>query len=127
MHAIFGKVISRHKGDPDPAEVKALMDMAPPKTKRELQPFLGIINYLSKFSPMTAEICELLRRLTSVNAAWTWNRLYQEIYERAKSLAKEDMHEILLCQKAILPGNRHIRGRTGCYTIAGKRQPKLWI
>ena len=35
-------------------------------------------------------MCEPLRRLTSVNVAWTWNRSYQEIYDRGKSVAKED-------------------------------------
>ena len=40
---------------------------------------------------MTAEVCKPLRRLKSVNAAWTSNRLYQEIYERARSLIKEDI------------------------------------
>ena len=61
------------------------------KRKRELQSFLGIENYLSKFSPMTMEVCEPVQRLTSVVTEWTWNRTYQEIYERAKSLVKEDI------------------------------------
>ena len=50
----------------------------PTKTKRELQSFLDIVNYLSQFSPMTAEVCKPLRRLTSVSAVWTQNRLHQE-------------------------------------------------
>ena len=54
----------------DLAKAKTLVDMLPPKTKIELQSFLGIVNYLSKFLPMNAEIFELLRRLTSVNAVW---------------------------------------------------------
>ena len=40
---------------PDLAKVKALTDMPPP-IKRELQSFLGIVIYLSKFSSMTAEV-----------------------------------------------------------------------
>ena len=38
---------------------------------------------------MTVEICEPLWRLTSIKAVLTWNRTYQEIYKRAKSLVKE--------------------------------------
>ena len=45
----------------------------PPKTKRELQAFLGIINYLGKFSPATADVCKSLRKLTSDKTEWTWN------------------------------------------------------
>ena len=40
---------------------------------------------------MTTEVCKPLRRLKSVNPVWTWNRSYQEVYERAKSHKKEDM------------------------------------
>ena len=36
---------------------KALTDMPHPKTKKELQAFLVIINYLVKFSPSTADVC----------------------------------------------------------------------
>ena len=40
-----------------PAEDQILMEMPPPN-KKELQAFQGIINYLDKFSPSTASICE---------------------------------------------------------------------
>ena len=70
-------MISRHGVSPASAKVKALKDMPSPKTKRELQSFLGIVNYLSKFSPMTAEIWEPFRRLTLVKVVWTQNRSYQ--------------------------------------------------
>ena len=39
-------------------KIKVLMEMPLPNNKRELQTFLGIINYLSKFSPSMASICE---------------------------------------------------------------------
>ena len=45
----FGEVISRNGVQPDPQKIKALLDMPPPNNKRELQVFLGIINYLGNF------------------------------------------------------------------------------
>ena len=33
------------------------MDMPPSNNKKELQAFLGIMNYLSKFSTGTTEVC----------------------------------------------------------------------
>ena len=62
--------------------------MLAPKTKRELQSFLGIVHYLSKFSSMAAEVCEPFRRLTSVNVVCALNTSNQQICERAKSLVK---------------------------------------
>ena len=46
----FGEIISRDGISPDPRKLKALMDMSPPRCKKELQSFLCMINYLSKFS-----------------------------------------------------------------------------
>ena len=56
----FGKVVSREGVQPDPQKVRALTEMLVPKNKRELQAFLGIINYLGKFFPGKAEVCKPL-------------------------------------------------------------------
>ena len=87
---ILGEVISRNGVQPDPQKIKALMDM-PPNNIKELQVFLGSINYLSKFSPSTTSICEPLQKLTSNRAVWIWNASYQAIYNKAKSLIKADI------------------------------------
>ena len=68
----FGKVVSREGIQPDPQKVKALIDIPVPNNKRELWAFLGIINYLCKFSPHMAEVCDPLQKLMSSKAAWTW-------------------------------------------------------
>ena len=52
----FGEVISRRGVQPEPKKIKALMNIPPTSNKKELQVFLGIINYLSKFSPGTADV-----------------------------------------------------------------------
>ena len=56
----FGKVVSREDIQPDLQKVKALTEMPALKSKRELQAFLGIINYLGRFSPGMAEVCKPL-------------------------------------------------------------------
>ena len=55
----------------------------PPKTKKEPEAFLGIINSLSEFPPSTSDICESLRQLTSVKQELTWNMTYQKLFEDA--------------------------------------------
>ena len=57
--------------------------------KKELQAFCGIINYLSKFSPSTAEVHDSLRYLTSAKAQWTWNASYQRLFDKANSIMKK--------------------------------------
>ena len=69
----FREVTLRRGVQPDPQKIKALMDMPVPNNKRELPTFLGIINYLGKFSPGTAVVCDPLQKLTSSKTMWTWN------------------------------------------------------
>ena len=61
----FGEVVSRQGVQPDPQKVRALTEMPTPKNKKELQIFLGIINYLNKFSPGMSETCKPLGKLMS--------------------------------------------------------------
>ena len=74
----------------DPRKVEALTNMPKSKSKKELQSFLGILNYLSKFSPMTAEVYEPLQKYTSVMAEWSLNRMYKDLYNKAKKIIMQD-------------------------------------
>ena len=76
---------------PDPQKIKAMTDMPVPNNKKELWDFLGIINYLGKFSPGTADVCDPLHKLTSSKVIWTWNTLYQAVFKKAELLLKSDM------------------------------------
>ena len=87
----LGKVVSWEGIQPDPQKIKALTDMPVPKNKRELQTFLGIINYLGKFSPGMVEVYEPLQKLTSSKMTWPCNTSYQQMFAKAKSLIKVDM------------------------------------
>ena len=88
LGTFYGEVISRHCIQPNSQKLKALMEMSPPKTKRELQAFLRIINYLGKFSPSTADHFESLRKLMSTKTEWTWNATYQ-IFDKVKLIIKD--------------------------------------
>ena len=70
VNTIIGEVVSRQGIQLDPQKVRALMEMLVPKHKKELQAFLGIINYLNKFSPGTSEVCKPLRKLMSRKMTW---------------------------------------------------------
>ena len=92
--SFFGKVVSREGIQPDPQKARALAKMPVPKNKRELQAFLGIVNYPGKFSPGTAEACDPLWKLTMSRTMWTWNASYQQLFDKAKSLIK-----VAVCMK----------------------------
>ena len=48
--SFFSEIVSRDGMQLDLKKINALTEMPAPKNKKELQTFLGIINYLSKFS-----------------------------------------------------------------------------
>ena len=61
-----------------------------PPSWKDLQSFTDIMSYCNKDSPVTAEICGLLRRLISVKEVWTWNKANDELYNKAKALIRKD-------------------------------------
>ena len=84
--------------------------MPVPNNKKELQAFCSIINYLGKFSPDTADVCDPLCKLTSSEVIWTLNVSYQALFNKAKLLIKSDMcmkfydHTKMLYFKTIASG-----------------------
>ena len=60
------------------------------KNKKELLAFLGKINYLSKVSASTADICIALRQLKLVKTEWSWNADYHKFFDKAKSIIRAD-------------------------------------
>ena len=62
--------------------MKGLGDITPPIKRKELQAFLGRINYLSKFSCSRAGACESPVCLTLASN--------QRLFNKAKLLMKED-------------------------------------
>ena len=108
----FGEIISRLGVQPHPQKLTVLTNMPPPKPKKKLQAFTGIINPLSKFSSRTVEVCESLRKLISAKAEWTWNATYQKVFEETKEIIKEDAcmkfydKTKLLCIETEMSGGR---------------------
>ena len=74
-----------------PTKGQSITEMPVPKNKKGLQAFLGIINYVNKFSPGTLEACKLLRKLTSSKVTWMWTASHQQLFNKAKSLIKVEM------------------------------------
>ena len=84
-------MIKRRGVKPDPQKIKVLTDIPAPNNKKELQAFLGIINYLGKFSSGTADVHDPLHKLTSIKVIWPWNASYQSLFNKSKLLIKYDM------------------------------------
>ena len=49
-----------------------------------------MVNDLNMFSPMTAEVCRSLQKLTLVKTECSWNGMYQDLYNKAKNIIKHN-------------------------------------
>eukprot|EP00914_Ancora_sagittata_P001774 GHVO01004218.1.p1 GENE.GHVO01004218.1~~GHVO01004218.1.p1 ORF type:complete len:550 (-),score=74.23 GHVO01004218.1:1348-2997(-) len=68
----FGRIISADGVEPCSKKVKAIMDLAAPKDKQELQSFLGMANYLSAFIPNLTKNTHLMRALLKKDVHFKW-------------------------------------------------------
>ena len=58
--------------------------MPSPSSKKEVQSFIGMINYLSKFSPRLTELAEPIRELVKEKVPFNWDWEHQESFEQLK-------------------------------------------
>ena len=88
--SFFGETYTTTGRKPDPGKVEAIRTMKQPENKKELQSFLGLCQYLTKFTPELASLSEPLRFLTRKNAIFEWTQQHTKAFERIKqTLTKE--------------------------------------
>lgn len=54
----------------DPGKAKAVTEMPPPKTQKQLKSFLGKVSYMRRFMPALAEVTEPFGKLLKGKAQW---------------------------------------------------------
>ena len=67
----------------DPAKVQALQDLPAPQNPKQLQSFLGLINYLQLFLPSLASKTTFLREQVT---NWGWNPSTDQAFNHASNL-----------------------------------------
>ncbi|XP_039192295.1 uncharacterized protein K02A2.6-like, partial [Crotalus tigris] len=71
-----------------PAESKltAILEAPRPKSKAELQAFLGLLNFYNSFLPQKASVAEPLHRLLDKQAVWQWSQMHEGCFNKVKAL-----------------------------------------
>ncbi|KAA3670036.1 uncharacterized protein DEA37_0010048, partial [Paragonimus westermani] len=77
----LGHYITTQGLKPDPEKVKAILEMPTPKNIEELQRFLGMVTYLSKFIPQASQKTESLRQLLKQEADFNWTQTQDQAYQ----------------------------------------------
>ncbi|PIK52384.1 hypothetical protein BSL78_10696 [Apostichopus japonicus] len=82
-------ILSKNGMRIDNAKVQAIVEMPSPNSKKELERFLGIIQYLSKFIPDLSTEAAQLRMLLRKDVEWQWDSTHEKAYKKLKQLATE--------------------------------------
>ena len=71
---------------PSPDKVRAIENLEPPKDKKELHIFLGMVTYMSSFIPNLADHTSPLRKFLKENVKFAWNPSHSKAFEKVKLL-----------------------------------------
>ena len=80
----YGKTYTTDGCKPAQNKITAIVEMPPPSSKKEVQSFIGMINYLTKFSPRLTELSEPIRELVKEKVPFNWGPEHQESFTMLK-------------------------------------------
>jgi hypothetical protein len=72
----------------DPLKVVKVLEWGTPKDAKDIRKFMGLVNYLKKFTPQLAPHAQQLTRLTRKNSAWLWTKQQQDAFDSIKEICQ---------------------------------------
>ena len=82
--SFYGHVWSENGISPDPKKIQALKHMEFPPDKETMRSFLGMINYLNRYSALSAHLAAPLSSLTHQAADYKPEKTHMENFQRLK-------------------------------------------
>ena len=67
---------------PAQSKVSAIVEIPAPTCKKQVQSFIGMVNYLSKFSVRLSELVEPIRKLSKDKVPFNWSPEHQEAFNQ---------------------------------------------
>ena len=80
----FGETYTTDGCKPAQSKVSAIVDMPAPTCKKQVQSFIGMVNYLSKFLVRLSELAEPIRELFKDKVPFNWEPEHQEAFNQMK-------------------------------------------
>ena len=108
----FGETYNTDGCKPAQSKVSAIVEMPPPTYKKQVKSFIGMVNYLYKFSVRLSELAEPIRELSKEKAPFNWGPEHQATFKQMK---KEIARTPILAyynpkKETILQTNASIKG-----------------
>ena len=80
----YGETYTTDGHKPAQNKITAIVKMPSPTSKKEVQSFIGMINYLTKFSPRFTELAEPIRELVKEKVPFNWGPEHQAAFTMLK-------------------------------------------
>ena len=80
----LGHVVGAGGIEADPGKIKAIREMPTPKDVADVRRFVGMVNYVGKFSPRIAELTQPLRELLKTDTDWEWGSMQQRAFDELR-------------------------------------------
>jgi len=80
----LGHIFSHNTIKPDPERLLAIEELTRPKNKKDLQTFLGVVNFIGPFIPYLSDKTGPLRELLQKNSIFIWTELHDKVFAEIK-------------------------------------------
>jgi len=87
----LGHIISERGITMDPAKIQTIQNFQPPQNKKQVQAFLGFINFYRKYIRDLSKNTEVLSALIRKGVPWKWDIPQQQAFEEIKTQFLEDI------------------------------------
>ena len=113
---LFGETYRTSGHKPAQSKVFAIKEMPTPTCKKEVQSFIGMISYLSKFSVQFSKLAEPIGELTKEKVPFNWGPEHQSAFTMMKNeIAKASVLAYYnLKKKTVLQTDASIKGLGTC-------------
>ena len=86
---MLGFIVSKKGIEIDPDKVRAIQDLPPPRTQKEVRSFMGRLNYIAQFiSQMTAK-CDPIFKMFRKHNSDKWDEKCQIAFDKVKEYLKK--------------------------------------
>ena len=84
VDSLLGLFIRKRGLRADPAKVKAIVDWPVPNNQKYLRKWLGLANYLHKYSATYADMARPLFNLPKTDVEWCWTSTEHDVFQAVK-------------------------------------------
>lgn len=94
----LGSIFSKDCVSPDPERVEAILETQSPSNKKELQAYLGMVNFMRNHIPALSQLITPMRELLENNVEFQWTNEQEKAFKQVKYVIRLISQSISLSQ-----------------------------